>query len=328
MDNKDTVTIYLKEGGSINYFEAFKKYFGGDYKDNVYEFKQGRTDLKLYSYPVMPGFEIFIASATHAHPTEMIREPDDNPDYFHFYMLKEGQIDQNFDDREQLMEAGTSTGVFINNGLSPMRGYYQANLTIKSLGFKITREALNQLIPEAYETMETLFNSDDPIAYHTYLPVELQSMMDDIFEFKKSEFGRIPLVVARGLELFTMLMRSVRKLVDMDELHGLHVDDYNRLLNLRDQLLSNFDQRISVEELAREYGISVSKLKRDFKTLFNTSVYQFYTHAKMDEAHRRLKTGNFSVMEVGYDLGYQNLSKFSQMFKKIKGINPKEVLPV
>jgi YesN/AraC family two-component response regulator len=31
-------------------------------------------------------------------------------------------------------------------------------------------------------------------------------------------------------------------------------------------------------------------------------------------------------MEVGYDLGYQNLSKFSEMFKKVKGIPPSEVI--
>ncbi|MCG8581409.1 MAG: helix-turn-helix domain-containing protein [Bacteroidales bacterium] len=48
----------------------------------------------------------------------------------------------------------------------------------------------------------------------------------------------------------------------------------------------------------------------------------------MDEAYRRLKTGQYSVTEVGYDMGYNSLSKFSEMFKKVKGINPKEVIPV
>jgi len=46
----------------------------------------------------------------------------------------------------------------------------------------------------------------------------------------------------------------------------------------------------------------------------------------MDEAFRRLRSGDFSDMEVGYDLGYQNLSKFSKMFKKVKGISPCEVI--
>ena len=120
----------------------------------------------------------------------------------------------------------------------------------------------------------------------------------------------------------------MKKLVDKDELNGLHIDDYERLLKIKERLLMSFEQKISIEELANDFGVSLSKLKRDFKTLFDTSVYQFYTQAKMDEAYRRLKTGEFSVSEVGYDLGYQNISKFSQMFKKVKGINPKEVVAV
>ena len=99
-------------------------------------------------------------------------------------------------------------------------------------------------------------------------------------------------------------MNSVVSLVNKDELNGLHKDDYERLLEIRSKLLSSFTQKISVDDLAAEFGFSTSKLKRDFKTLFQTSIYRFYTHAKMDEAYRRPKTGNYSVMEVGYDLGY------------------------
>ncbi len=47
---------------------------------------------------------------------------------------------------------------------------------------------------------------------------------------------------------------------------------------------------------------------------------------KMDEAYNRLKSGDFSVSEVAYDLGYENPSKFTQMFKKLKGFNPSEVI--
>ncbi|MBR8534094.1 helix-turn-helix transcriptional regulator [Carboxylicivirga sediminis] len=106
-----------------------------------------------------------------------------------------------------------------------------------------------------------------------------------------------------------------------------HPYENNRLLLIKKEIETQIESKISIEELASQFAISVSKLQRDFKTLFNSSVYQFFTHAKMDEAYRRLKTGRYSVMEVGYDLGYSNLSKFSQMFKKIKGVSPKDVIP-
>lgn len=328
MNNSESVYLKIKEGEVKSYFNTLIECFGGEISGNVYEVNRGRTRIKLSSYPIMPGFEISTTSATHYTTVIIDRESDDNPELIHLNVIKEGRMKRDYESQEKRTEADSSKGIFIYNGLFPMKITHPPNTTLESVAFKISKQALSDLLPEATTIFEALFGSNEPVAYHTHLPVELEKLVEDIFVFKKSEFGRKPLVIARSLELFTLLLRSVRKLVDKDELQGLHIDDYNRLLKLKDQLLSSFDQRISVEDLADEFGISVSKLKRDFKTLFDTSVYQFYTHAKMDEAYRRLKTGNYSVMEVGYDLGYQNLSKFSQMFKKVKGINPKDVLPV
>lgn len=279
-------------------------------------------------YPVLPGFEFTTTVAHHKNTILVEREPDNNPDLVYINLIKQGKFTRDYNNQEVEVEAGSSKGVFIYNGLFSMNITHAANTRLETISYTLSKTALLRFLPEAAGIYDSLFGSKEPVAYHTSLPLELDALVEDIFHFKKSEFGRIPLVVARSLELFTVLMNNVKKLVDTDELQGLHIDDYNRLLKIKDHLLSSFDQRISVEELASEFSISVSKLKRDFKTLFDTSVYQFYTHAKMDEAYRRLKSGEFSVMEVGYDLGYQNLSKFSQMFKKVKGINPKEVLPV
>lgn len=328
MDSKDYTHIRIKEGEAKNYIEALLEVFGGEVTGNVYEVKRGATDIRLTAYPIIPEFEIITTMARHKMAMSIEREADDNPELIHFNVIKEGTLTRNYNNQKLHHEAGTTAGVFIHNGLFPMHISYPPNAVLESVAFKFTRAALDRILPEATGIFDSLFGTNEPVAYHTSLPVELDGLVEDIFHFKKSDFGKTPMVVARSLELFTLLMKSVKKLVDKDELNGLHIDDYERLLKIKERLLMSFEQKISIEELANDFGVSLSKLKRDFKTLFDTSVYQFYTQAKMDEAYRRLKTGEFSVSEVGYDLGYQNISKFSQMFKKVKGINPKEVVAV
>lgn len=328
MSHSEHTHFSLQEGASINYFKALLTTFGGKVTGNTYDINDGKTEINMAAYPVLPGFEMITTISRHHKVVIIDREPDNEPDQIHIGIIKEGFISQQYGEHQQFMEAGTTTGVFIYNGLFPMQLNYPANLTQKSLNIKLNRSALVRVMPEAISIFDSLFDSDEPIAYHTHLPAELSTLMDDIFIYKKSEFGKTPMVVARGLELFTLLMKSVQKLVNKDELHGLHIDDYKRILRVKEKLLSSFEEKVNIENLATEFGTSLSKLKRDFKTLFDSSIYQFYTQAKMDEAYRRLKTGQYSVMEVGYDLGYQNPSKFSQMFKKVKGITPKDVLPL
>ncbi|WP_158293215.1 helix-turn-helix transcriptional regulator [Tamlana fucoidanivorans] len=183
-------------------------------------------------------------------------------------------------------------------------------------------------MPEAIELMDTLFGNGEAKAYHIGINSELDKMLDELFFYENSTFGRIPLVMARGLEILPVLMKTIKKQLDKDELNGLHIDDYKRLLEIKNYLLTHLEDKVNIEDVTNRFAISQSKLKRDFKTLYNTTVYAFYTQAKMDEAYLRLRSGQYSVTEVGYDLGYQNISKFSLMFKKIKGISPKEVIPL
>jgi len=46
----------------------------------------------------------------------------------------------------------------------------------------------------------------------------------------------------------------------------------------------------------------------------------------MQKARLMLLSGNYSVKDIGYTLGYTNLSNFTLAFKKVFGRLPSEVL--
>lgn len=326
MHKEDYTLLRLVEGQTVNYFEALMKTFGGKIEGNTYLLDEPGTSIQLAYYSVLPDFEILTSDALHNKPLIIERASDNDPDYIHLYVINQGHLTQSYSESLKLIEADSSKGVFMYNGLFPMTIKSPANRPLKSVAYKFSKSALLKLIPEAEQTFNTLFGDKEPIAYHTNLPAEMINLITDLFAFNNSKYGKIPLVLARSLELFTLLMKSIKKLTDKDELHGLHIEDYQRLQLIQKKLLSSFDQRITIEELANDFNISTSKLKRDFKTLHDCSVYQFYTSAKMDEAYHRLQSGKYSVTEVGYDLGYNSIPKFSQMFKKVKGINPSDVI--
>ena len=67
-----------------------------------------------------------------------------------------------------------------------------------------------------------------------------------------------------------------------------------KLLRAKDLLLADLTQAPGVAELARESGLSVLKIKRGFRVLFNNSVYGLFQAERMQEARRRLANGNTS----------------------------------
>ncbi|GHM54007.1 AraC family transcriptional regulator [Escherichia coli] len=63
-----------------------------------------------------------------------------------------------------------------------------------------------------------------------------------------------------------------------------------KLLRAKDLLLADLTQAPGVAELARESGLSVLKIKRGFRVLFNNSVYGLFQAERMQEARRRPPT--------------------------------------
>ena len=325
---KDQIILSFQEGGIKNYLQELEFKLGGEIINNGYINKKSGFDMKVSIYSFINDFELIVSESTPPKDLIFDRIPDDRPNYYHINIIKEGQVIQDFNSEQQFLQAGTPKGIFIYNGLFPLKSNFPAKVTLRSIAFKLSKKTLSQFMPEAVDIVDKLFENDEPKGYHTHLSAEMDRMTDDLYHYETADFGRVPMVTSKGLALFTVLMSSIKKLADKDELHGLHKDDYYRLLKIKDEIVSNVTSMINIETLAEQFAISVSKLQRDFKTLFNCTVYQFFAHAKMDEAYRRLKSGNYSVTEVGYDLGYSSISKFSEMFKKVKGISPKEVIPV
>ncbi|MFN8416858.1 MAG: AraC family transcriptional regulator [Cytophagaceae bacterium] len=80
-----------------------------------------------------------------------------------------------------------------------------------------------------------------------------------------------------------------------------------------------------IDVMASQIGISPTKLKTDFKTVHNKSLYQYYSHLQMQFAYKVIKEKNISIKDVAEMLGYENPSKFSSRFKKIFHYTPSHI---
>jgi len=326
MSSDSPIVIKLKEGSFKNYFPAYKKAFGGEHNNVSFLSKKGKNKVEGLVLKLSDDIEMGLLKTYITQPYIIDRAQDDNPNFLHMVIINDGEYVQSYDDKSKSMEAGSTVGVFFYDGLIPIKAGFPANINYQSISFKFSKTDLKTNFEEANPLIQKMFGEDHGVAYHFSTPTEVTKLINDIFFFHKGGFAHKALIKARGLETLAVILKAIEQM-DEEELNGLHKEDLHRLAAIKNKILQSITSSIRVEDIAQEFAISVSKLNRDFKSLFNTTIYKFYTHAKMDEAYRRLKSGEFSVSEVGYDLGYSNLSKFSEMFKKIKGISPKNVIP-
>jgi AraC-like DNA-binding protein len=85
---------------------------------------------------------------------------------------------------------------------------------------------------------------------------------------------------------------------------------------------ANLNNNLRIDEMAFLCNMSVSTFKRRFTEAYNTTPKQYFIAHKMQKAAVLLKQ-NIKPSEMYADLGYENLSAFSNEFRKHFGVSPK-----
>ncbi len=91
-------------------------------------------------------------------------------------------------------------------------------------------------------------------------------------------------------------------------------------------LLEVLHEHYTTSQLVRKSGMNADKLKKGFKEMFGTTIFDFYQGQRMEHARYLLYEKGLSVTEVSDMLGYSSISHFSTAFKKHTGLKPCELL--
>ncbi len=98
------------------------------------------------------------------------------------------------------------------------------------------------------------------------------------------------------------------------------------LLLIHQIIDDNIDnEQFSVEELAKEAGLSRSMLHRKLIKLIGKSASELITEKRLSQAKSLLETDEATVSEIAYKVGFNSPSYFNKVFKKNFTISPGEL---
>ncbi len=129
-----------------------------------------------------------------------------------------------------------------------------------------------------------------------------------------------------------LLLYSLECMVGEKEVEGFQCKflaneaDRGKIVQAREILLQHIGEPLTIKELSRKVAINECYLKKGFKEMFGTTIFDFYQGQRMEHARYLLYEKGLSVTEVSLLLGYSSISHFSTAFKKHTGLKPCELL--
>ncbi|HET7118838.1 MAG TPA: AraC family transcriptional regulator [Hanamia sp.] len=187
-----------------------------------------------------------------------------------------------------------------------VKGLKTTSFSEDILNFKHT-SSFSKTLPLCGKT-RTVLNS---LMNHTY-----SDSMENIFINAQTQM----------LLLYTMECMGGEGVEDFSCKFLANEADREKISLAREVLLQHIGEPLTIKELSRKAAINECYLKKGFKEMYGTTIFDFFQSQRMEHAKYLLYEKGLTVTEVSSSLGYSSISHFSTAFKKHTGIKPCELL--
>lgn len=164
---------------------------------------------------------------------------------------------------------------------------------IKRLIETYTSTPLRSPIPWSYETSNSILESTQ--------------------QFKTTPIGKRMEVT--GL-LTTLLSRFFSHASLRDQVND------NRIEKALWMIEKHLNTTLTIDELAHEVSLCKNRFIRLFHEQTHMTPTQYIIHRKIFAAQKTFISSKKSVKEVAYEVGYNDVSYFGRLFKKVTGVSP------
>ena len=188
----------------------------------------------------------------------------------------------------------------------------------------INSNHLVQKIPNYNESplLKSILFNERPLFFERSISKQIQSLITEIKECNVPSCFLPYFLSTKVDELICRLLISLTERSEQTT-YPIHPNDLKKIYFVRDTILSNLHVPPVIRNLAKEACMSETKLKRLFKQVFGDSIFHYYEIRRIQKAAELLKVGTRTVSDVGYTLGFTNLSHFSRIFERVIGMKPK-----
>jgi len=120
-----------------------------------------------------------------------------------------------------------------------------------------------------------------------------------------------------------MVIKLLGYIISFEKQKGFSGKPISRVIeSIRFEMKQNMEKELDLNKLAKQHNVSYSFFRKMFKKYTGVSPGQYHLQLRITRAKELLISTNKSVKEISYELGFQSIYYFSNMFKKKEGVTP------
>ena len=160
---------------------------------------------------------------------------------------------------------------------------------------------------------------DDPIFYSGASSTYSYLFKEMIHELQNCKTGYEDLLTMYLRQIFLLVQRTRQ-----EERPTVSTYIQEEMEFARRYFNEHYNEPISIQEYAESRNMSVCYFQRNFKQIVKHTPMQYLLTIRVNNAASLLKTTDYSMAEIAAIVGYEDPLYFSRLFRKIKGVSPRD----
>lgn len=169
-----------------------------------------------------------------------------------------------------------------------------------------------------------IFGFVPPSDARWHLPTDLRAIVATIVDSPMPEPARETLRLAKSIELLCAVFEKLAAddFVSADAMGDLKEVDARRIVAARRLIDERWNEKLTLDSIARACGINRAKLTRGFRCMFDMTVADAIADMRLGGASEMLRSTDLPVSSIGYRCGYLNNASFTRAFSRRYGVAP------
>ena len=105
---------------------------------------------------------------------------------------------------------------------------------------------------------------------------------------------------------------------------GMIGSQFQKIKSSISHIITNYQNKINVDELAQKAAMSSSSFHKYFKDVTGLSPIQFQKKTRLMNARGHIISSSKDIAEIAFEVGYESPSQFSREYSRQFGVSPKE----
>ena len=160
---------------------------------------------------------------------------------------------------------------------------------------------------------------DDPIFYSGASSTYSYLFKEMIHELQTCRTGYEELLTMYLKQIFLLVQRTRQ-----EERPTVSTYIQEEMEYARRYFNEHYNEPISIQEYAESRNMSVCWFQRNFKQIVKHTPMQYLLTIRVNNAASLLETTNYGLAEIATIVGYEDPLYFSRLFRKIKGVSPRD----